>query len=439
MKNKKVILISISAVIFVVAIAATVALMWFYGFKRLKHGNSTDEFMTAEFHKNLVITENSQWRGERRDGVYNETELQKAWHKDGPELLWAFEGLGDGFTSPAIANERLYLTGLIYDELFLYVFDLCGKLLAKKHIDKERIAAYPGPRSTICVNDGKLYLYTAFGMLHCLNETTLETVWTKSLFSDFDGKDIMWGVNESPLIVGEKIFMTPGGVKHNVVALNKHTGELIWSSPGMGTPSSYCSPQFIEGYAVPMMVTNTLEHIIALNANTGEMLWAHPQTNQQNIHPNTPLYSDGMILSTTGYGGGTVMLRLINDGKTVKEVWKNSEMDCQMGGIVKVGNYVYATGHKNKNWFCVDWNTGKTMYKDRSLAGSNVIYADGMLYLYSDRGKMHLVKPNPDQLELVSSFDVTLGTDQHWAHPVIHSGVLYIRHGNALMAYKIKA
>jgi outer membrane protein assembly factor BamB len=31
-----------------------------------------------------------------------------------------------------------------------------------------------------------------------------------------------------------------------------------------------------------------------------------------------------------------------------------------------------------------------------------------------------------------------LGTDQHWAHPVIHDGRLYILHGNILMVYNIK-
>jgi hypothetical protein len=67
-----------------------------------------------------------------------------------------------------------------------------------------------------------------------------------------------------------------------------------------------------------------------------------------------------------------------------------------------------------------------------------MIFADGMLYCYSDNGTVNLVKPNPDKYDLVSSFKVTLGTDQHWAHPVIHRGVLYIRHGDALMAYKVK-
>jgi hypothetical protein len=51
---------------------------------------------------------------------------------------------------------------------------------------------------------------------------------------------------------------------------------------------------------------------------------------------------------------------------------------------------------------------------------------------------MALVKVNPDKFDLVSQFKITMGTDQHWAHPVIYQGVLYVRHGNTLMAYKVR-
>jgi len=385
------------------------------------------------------IRKNSQWRGDNRDGVYNETGLLKQWPADGPQLLWKYEGLGDGFTSAAIANEKIYITGLSDDILVLYVFDLkSGQLLRQKGVGRERDSQYPGPRSTVCVNDGKLYLYNALGMLYCLDETSLTEVWRKHLFKDFDGKGIMWGVTESPLIVDDKIFMTPGGVRYNMVALNKNTGALIWSSAGERTPSSYCSPQFISDQSVPMVVTNTLKHIVAFNADTGEKLWSFPQTNTQNIHPNTPLYSDGMIFSTTGYKGGSMLLRLKDGGKATEQVWKNSKVDTQIGGAVQAGDYIYASGHQNKYWFCIDRKTGETVYNVRDMAPCNVIYADGMLYCYSEKGTMNLVKPNPNKFELVSSFKVTFGTDQHWAHPVIHDGVMYLRHGNALMAYKIK-
>ena len=116
---------------------------------RVKYGNTKDEVLTFDFKQTadsvLVFTENSQWRGEQRDGMYNETGLLKKWREGGPELLWSFEGLGDGYTSAAVANGRIYITGLIGDKLFLFVLDLAGVLLAKKEIDVERNDAYPGP------------------------------------------------------------------------------------------------------------------------------------------------------------------------------------------------------------------------------------------------------------------------------------------------------
>ena len=387
----------------------------------------------------LQAQKNSQWRGENRDGIYNETGLLKEWPADGPQLLWKYDGLGNSFASVAIANGKIYLTGLEDDKLILYVLDLKGALLKRKEVGKEWTKNHTGTRCTVVVNDGKLYIGNSLGQLFCLDETTLNEVWKKDMTSDFDGKNIMWGMVESPLIVGEKIFLTPGGVKNNMVALNKHTGALIWSSPGLGSTSSYCSPLYIGDQSVPMVVTAMFQDIVAFNANTGEVVWSHPQKNFRNIHPNTPIYTDGMIFSTTGYKGGAMLLRLKDGGKSVEEVWKNEEMDNQMGGAMKVGDYVYASGHEaGRFWFCVDWKTGKTMYKERVFAQCNVIFADGMLYVYSDNGTMNLVKPNPEKVELVSSFKVTLGTREHWAHPVIHEGVLYLRHGDTLMAYKIK-
>ena len=386
----------------------------------------------------LNAQRNWQWRGENRNGMYNETGLLKSWPANGPQMLWKFEGLGEGHTSVSIANEKIYITGMHGDRLVLYVFDMNGRLQREKEVGKEWNTSHNGTRSSVCINDGKLYIFNALGTLYCLDETTLNVVWTKDLLKDFDGRNVMWGITENPLIVGDKLFMTPGGVKNNMVALNKNTGALIWSSTGDGAPSSYCSPIYIGDQAIPMVVTSTRDHVMALNADNGERLWMVPQTNQRNIHPNIPIYNNGMIFSTSGYGGGAMMLRLTNGGRSVQQVWKNEEMDNQIGSAIKIGDYVYSSGHNNRFWFCVDWRTGATKYRDRALAPCNVISADGLLYVYSERGTMSLVRPNPDKFELISSFEVPLGTGPHWAHPVIHRGVMYLRHGNALMAYRIR-
>ena len=131
------------------------------------------------------------------------------------------------------------------------------------------------------------------------------------------------------------------------------------------------------------------------------------------------------------------MLRLINDGRAVELVWTNN-VDNRMGGAVKIGDFVYTSGDNNRGFVCINWHTGEIMWRVNQVSPSAIIAADGMLYVYSERGEMALVRPNPERFELVSSFDVTLGTNQHWAHPVIHNGVLYIRHGDTLMAYKVK-
>jgi len=106
--------------------------------------------------------------------------------------------------------------------------------------------------------------------------------------------------------------------------------------------------------------------------------------------------------------------------------------------MVKVGNYAYGSGDSKRFWFCVDWNTGEIKYKERGLAMGVVIANNDMLYCYADNGNMVLAKATPEKFDIVSSFPITLGTAQHWAHPVIYDGTLYVRHGDSFMAYKIK-
>jgi outer membrane protein assembly factor BamB len=108
-----------------------------------------------------------------------------------------------------------------------------------------------------------------------------------------------------------------------------------------------------------------------------------------------------------------------------------------------VNVYLYGSNwlnNSNGNWCCIDWNTGKKIYEVHWKCKGSIISADGMLYIYDEKsGFVGLVRANPGKFDLVNSFRVTQGSGPYWAHPVIHNGKLYIRHGNALMAYNIKA
>ena len=52
-----------------------------------------------------------QWRGPDRNGHYPESNLLKEWPENGPELLWTYEGIGDGYSSATVSNGVIYVSG----------------------------------------------------------------------------------------------------------------------------------------------------------------------------------------------------------------------------------------------------------------------------------------------------------------------------------------
>jgi len=78
------------------------------------------------------------------------------------------------------------------------------------------------------------------------------------------------------------------------------------------------------------------------------------------------------------------------------------------------------------------------MYEVEWENKGSIISADGMLYCYDEKnGNIALAKATHEGYDVISSFKVPIGDGPHWSHPVIRDGVLYIRHGKALMAYSI--
>ncbi len=386
-----------------------------------------------------LCQEPTRWRGPSRDGSYPETGLLAKWPVDGPEILWSYENLGQGHSSAAVSNGSVYVTGMIDGTGFLFKFHRNGKLIYKAAYGPEFTESWYGTRGTPVVAGNRVYLESGLGKLYCLNEGDGSILWSKDLFKDFDGSITQWGMNETPVVDGEVIFATPGGKKNNMVALNRQTGALIWTSPGNGELSAYCTPLLFEHHGRKILATHTASHLIGLDAATGKTLWKQSQPNEWSVHPNTPIYHEGSLFYFSGYGQGGGLLKLNQDGSAVTPAWTTKKLDTRVGGAVLVDGYIYASGDNNREWRCLEWNTGKEMYASTAIGKGAVIYADGMLYCYSERGELALVKATPAGFQVISRTRVTLGSEQHWAHPVIQDGVLYVRHGNALIAYNVKS
>jgi len=390
---------------------------------------------------NLISAqETSQWRGKDRDGIYNEKGLLRSWPAAGPQLLWHYDNIGDGYSSAAVvAHDRIYTAGSVNGKGNIFAFTLDGKLAWNTEYGDEFIESFPGTRSTPVINEGKVYLMSGFGKIVCLSADKGNLLWSVDIMKDYDGRNIVWGVTENLLIDGDKLFCTVGGIKNNVIALNKKTGTLIWSNPGNSEVSAYCSPVLISLPACKIVVTMTEKSILGLDAETGKKLWSYEQINQYAVHANSPLYSNGYLYCVSGYGYGGVMLKLSPDGSSVEKVWKSNDLDSRMGGMVLLDGKIYGMGDKIKGLHCLDWKTGKELafHKMNGKFGS-IISADGLLYTYDESGAVELIEPTLAGFKKISSFKVPYGSSQHWAHPVIENGRLYIRHGNSLMVYDIR-
>lgn len=387
----------------------------------------------------------SDWRGPRRDGIYNETNLLKEWPENGPEMLWSFEGLGFGHSSVAVTNDKVFITGIkdtISSIGTLFTFDTDGKLLWEKDYGSDFSLNFHGTRSTPVIVDDLIYIESGMGAVYCLNTETGEEVWSVDFIKDLGVDSVLqFGASESVLIDGDNLICVPGAKENNVVALNRFSGEKVWSSKGAGEIATYNSPILIEHNGLKMVIAMSSGSIMGIDANTGEMYWQVEQTQRNKIHANTPIYSDGKILvaSTDPTDtSGLVQLGLSEDGKSAEVVWRNRKFRNLMGGIVKIDSCIYGSQYLKKDWQVIDWYTGEMLVQNKELGGGAIIYADGLFYCYAERdGIIALAEGSPEKFEVISEFEVPLGTKEHWARPVIKNGVLYIRHGEALMAYNI--
>jgi outer membrane protein assembly factor BamB len=389
----------------------------------------------------IAFSQSSQWRGPERNGIYTETGLLQKWPVEGPELLWSFEGLGAGHGNVGIGKDKMFILGMPDTTGVLYAFDFKGNLKWKKNYGVEWYKNYTGPRSTPTVVGDLVYFISGQGVVYCYKASDGVLVWSVDMVKKFSGRNNTWGIAESVLIDGDVLYCTPGGVDNNIVALNRLTGSTIWTSQGNRQPSAYCSPILVKHNKTRLIVTMTAESIVAVDAVTGKFYWKVDQFQSNKIHANSPVYSEGIIYCSSDNAKtnfGLVALKLSTDGKSVSVLWRNEEFKNLMGGIIVKDGHIYGSVYRKGLWSCINTTTGKILYSSNKFGDGNIIMADGRMYCYSEKGELALVSADPSSFNVISSFKVPLGTDQHWSHPVINKGRLYIRHGNALMAYKIK-
>jgi outer membrane protein assembly factor BamB len=386
------------------------------------------------------------WREDNRTGVSSETGLLKSWPEGGPSLIWANTELPAGHSSPAIGNNTIYITGIDRETDVLIALDESGKIKWQTPYGRAWNASHPETRCTPTIDGDRVYVSSGYGDLACIDANSGEIIWSQQTSEIHKGTYGSWGIAESVIIDGDKLYYTPGGPETMTLALDKTTGALIWKSPSLKDKPGYISPIIVDYAGMQTLINVSLGHTFAVDVSNGDILWRVPHSPREGsrdlIKCVTPLFHDGKVYVTGGYNTEGRLIGIAGDGRSADVIWNDDVLDVHHGGVVMIDGYIYGANWINNgdgNWCCIKWDTGEKMWEEHWNCKGSIIAADGMLYIYDEKnGNVGLVRPGPSKFDLISSFKISLGSGPHWAHPVIHNGYLYIRHGKALMAYDIK-
>ncbi len=386
------------------------------------------------------------FRGPQRDGKAGPgPRLLDAWPQNGPTLLWKYDQLGEGYASAAISDDRIFITGMEGENGHLYALDLTGRLLWKSLYGPEWARSYRGSRTTPTVHNGRVYLMSGLGRAVCFDATTGRELWAVDTVQVFGARNISWGITESPLVLDDKVIFSPGGEKAGVVALDPETGKTVWVCSEVSDKSGYCSPIMIERAGRKIIAQLMGTTFVGIDAATGKLLWREPRqpTPAHNVQAVPPVYADGRFYITSGYGGQRGAMYSLNEaGTAVTRIWQDTDLDCHHGGLILHNGFIYGAADRNNRnqWLCLNLENGAVAAKTPGVGKGSVAFANGMLYTLSEQGGMGLLKADPRDFRMISSFNVPSGgSGPHWAHPSIANGRLYIRHGGSLFVYDISA
>jgi outer membrane protein assembly factor BamB len=393
-----------------------------------------------------------QWRGPQRNGISEETGLLQEWPEEGPPLLWQVGELGDGFSTPAVVGDRIYLVsnkGL--DDEFVQALDTNdGRQVWSQRIGKvgnpDQNPSYPSARSTPTVDGDLIFALGSAGDLACLDRHSGDVRWTKNLVTDFGGKPGEWAYAESPLIDGDAVVVTPGGKDATLVALNKNSGEVIWKAqvPG-GDDAAYSSIVTLAADGVKQYVQFMAKGVVGVDAETGKFLWRYDRTaNNSPANIATPVTSGNSVYTGSHYaGGGLIQIKKSPDGFVVQEIYFERKLPTAIGGAVLVDGYLYGTNRTMMT--CADFETGEVKWtQERGLAPASLCYADGMLYLHAEKGgEVALVEATPEAYREHGKFTPPgvpdRGPSKAWTYPVVADGRLYLHDWGTLWCYDVKA
>lgn len=413
-----------------------------------------------------------QYYGPARNGISPEKNILRSFPAGGPQVLWS-ANVGIGFGGPVIKDGKVYL--LDRDDKTgdnLRCFDLnSGKELWNFAYSAPGSVMFPGSRSVSTIDGNRLYTVGPYGHFYCIDINTQKPLWNKNIWTDFGGGEIpRWAITQCPLIVGDLVIVASQAPQAGVVAYEKVSGKVKWTTPSLGGVG-YVSPSILkvgnESHVV--MITASQGRgpsagggkVIGIEPLTGKILWEYTNWQCSIPVPSALDAGDGRALITGGYNAGSSFIKVERkaDGTySVTELFKTPEFGSHTQNPILInGNFYtqYSTNERKDGLVCMGTDGAikwKTMRKPLFDKGG-MIYAGGLLLATDGMTKLYIVEPDPSAFKPIAEAEILNaggtgsendpvasragGATQNWAPIALSNGKLLIRDQSRLLCVKV--
>jgi len=394
-----------------------------------------------------------QWGGPKRDCV---------WHEDGIVDTLPTTGLlprvwsspvGEGYSGPAVADGRVFLTDRIVEGEFerLLCFDAeTGKELWKHQYFVRYTVSYPaGPRATPVVDENRVYFVGTQGHLFCMDVTDGRILWQKYFPETFGTELPTWGMSASPLVDGEKLITLVGGKDNGLlICFNKITGEEIWRSVN-DDQVGYCPPVIYEFSGRRQLIIWHPAAVSSLDPETGKVLWEVPWEIKYGLTIPMPRKLDDRLFLTSFYNG-PIMLKVSADKADI--VWKGTGVDEQntdqlhsiMSTPVVTPNNIFGVCSYGQ-LRCLKTDTGERVWETLEATGSGrwwnafLIPQGDRYFLHNEQGDLiiaNLSEAGYRELSRAKLVEPTRPVQRRmtiWSHPAFAMKSVFARNDQELV------
>lgn len=361
------------------------------------------------------------FRGPKHDGISPEQGMKTDWN-DKVKVVWE-RTVGASFSGLSCVNGRVYTCGTADGQQTALCLDAGdGKVIWQKPFEKEYIERQggDGARSTPTVDDGRVYLMSARGKLLCLSADDGSEVWTTQ-YNDVP----QWGYSGSVLIDGDMAIALVGGSSGSMMALDKRTGKNIWSC-GEG-PAGYSTPYPFEFNGKRYVCGFLGDSAVIADIKTGDEVAKIDWKTQFEVNAASPVYHDGHLFLSSGYGKGSILLKLEPDGKKLKttKVWESKVLLSQFQSSVLWEGHLFTCDQKGLK--CVEFMTGKQAWEEPRMSNGTTLIADGHLYVLTQDGELLIAPLSTREFKPKTRVQLFKGKRNCWTLPTLYRGKLYAR------------